>query len=116
MSDSLGAAIPIPEDFPVTWAEAEDKTRTWHRETTHCPETQPALAYSFWQTIWNGMDRSRAYSDEPWQPLLRWINTYIYVSEKLTVDSQEEDAATQRAKEARAAFGENVQAHWQDEF
>ncbi len=116
MSDSLGAAIPIPEDFPVTWAEAEDETRTWHRETTHCPETQPALAYSFWQTIWNGMDRSRAYSDEPWQPLLRWINTYVYVSEKLTVDSQEEDAATQRAKEARAAFGENVQAHWQDEF
>ena len=116
MSDPLGAAIPIPDDFPVTWAKAEDETRTWHRETTHCPETQPALAYSFWQTIWNGMDRSRAYSDEPWLPLLRWINTYIYVSEKLTVDSEEEDAATQRAKEARAAFGENVQAHWQDEF
>ncbi|SVD61102.1 uncharacterized protein METZ01_LOCUS413956, partial [marine metagenome] len=32
MSDPLGAAISIPENFPITWAEAEDETRTWHRE------------------------------------------------------------------------------------
>ena len=116
MSDAPGTAIPIPADFPVAWAESEDETRTWFRETTHCPEALPALAYSFWQTVWNGMDRSRGYSDEPWQPLLRWINTYIYVAGKLTVEPDEEEAANQRAKAARAAFGDNVQVHWEGEF
>ena len=105
MSDPLGAAIPIPDDFPVTWAKAEDETRTWHRETTHCPENQPALAYSFWQTIWSGMDRSRAYSDEPWQPLLRWIDRVLVPRAWRYVDALPEDEQGKIAASAlRALF------------
>lgn len=116
MAQELGTPIPIPANFPFTWAEPQDETLTWYREDTHCPEPLPALASDFWQTVWNGMDRSREYSGAPWQPLLRWINTYIYISDRLTVEPNEEQAANQRAEKAQAAFGENVQAHWQDEF
>ena len=44
------------------------------------------------------------------------VNNYIYMAFKLTVEPDEEEAANKKAEEARAAFGENVQTHWQEEF
>ena len=79
MTAQPGAPIPVPENFPFTWQDPQDKTLTWHREYTHCPEAMPALGGDFWRTVWNGMDRSREYSGDPHQPLLRWINNYIYM-------------------------------------
>jgi phosphohistidine swiveling domain-containing protein len=116
MPESTGTPIPISENFPVAWPDPQDKTLAWQREYMHCPEAMPALAGDFWLTVWNGMDHSREYSGAPRQALLCWINNYIYMAFKLTVEPDEEEAANKKAEEARAAFGENVQTHWQEEF
>lgn len=116
MTAQPGAPIPVPENFPFTWQDPQDKTLTWHREYTHCPEAMPALGGDFWRTVWNGMDRSREYSGDPHQPLLRWINNYIYIGARLTIEPDEEEAANKRAEELRGIFGEKIQAHWQDEI
>ena len=76
----------------------------------------PALGGDFWRTVWNGMDRSREYSGDPHQPLLRWINNYIYIGARLTIQPDEEEAANKRAEELRGIFGEKIPAQWQDEI
>lgn len=116
MTDTSGTPIPVPDNFPCSWPDPQDATLTWHRETMHCPEALPALASDFWQTVWQGLDQSFRHYGEPHQPLLRWINNYIYVSWSLTVKPDEKEAAEKRARQAQEADAANLQPLWEDEF
>ena len=107
--------IPVPDNFPISWEDPSDAERTWHWEYVHSPEPAPALGYDFWKTVVQGMGKSTEHYGAPRRPIIRRINTYVYMSNRLVVDPDDVDAADKRAKEAAVAVGQRLKTFWNEE-
>jgi len=114
--EHLSVSIPTPDDFPVAWAKSEDAQRTWHHEQTHCPEPVSCLAHDFWECIFEGLCGAKEHYNSPFRLDIRRINTYVYFSERSVVGPDEEEAAKERAKQARLAVAPTLEALWDNEF
>ncbi len=70
--------IPLPADFPVTWAQPEDAQCLWLRQRMHFPEPMKPLDEWLLRTEFEGAQRAAQLYDLPITSAGRRFNTYAY--------------------------------------
>lgn len=73
--------IPVPADFPVSWAQPGDERRLWTRESMHAPGQMPAMDASIARRwIDDGMNAAFEHYSMPVRNRCWRVNTYLYQS------------------------------------
>lgn len=74
-------AIPLPDDFPVTWESPEQAHLFWERETSHYPGQSPMLDCSIaLHCVTPGFNAGCAFYSMPVRNTTLRFNTYAYQS------------------------------------
>ena len=80
---SAGKLIPIPADFPVSWAAPEDAKLTWMLNTRSKTPMEP-LTYAIAAAFTEGGNPGYERAGMPFQMCVARINTYEYLGVKMT--------------------------------
>ena len=109
--------IPVPPEFPLTWATPEDAQRLWSRELMHFPGQITALELSItagW--IENGMNPAFSDFGFPVRCRAGAFNTYFYMSIwPITFDPDELARMGHEAERRLGMALDGIQERWEGE-
>lgn len=113
----LSTPIPLPADFPVTWAQPEDAQQLWLRQRMHFPEPMTPMDEWLLRTEFEGAQRAAQVYELPITSEGRRFNTYAYANITPIPLSPEEWAAQgARAQEKLGAAMARLREQWDTEF
>lgn len=73
--------IPIPSDFPFTWAHPDDARLPLELDRMHFPDPVPPLEYQIWEdAMHRGFNPAHDAYGIPIHMQMRRINTYMYTA------------------------------------
>ena len=72
--------IPVPPDFPVTWADSDEEGLFWQQDRMHAPEPVAPLDEEVWVLAYRGFDAAAATYEMPIRAHARRVNTCIWRS------------------------------------
>lgn len=109
--------IPLPADFPVTWAQPEDAQCLWLRQRMHFPEPMKPLDEWLLRTEFEGAQRAAQVYDLPITSAGRRFNTYAYAHiTPLPLSPAAWAAQGASAQEKLGAAMARLRAQWDSEF
>ncbi len=109
--------IPLPADFPVTWAQPEDAQYLWLRQRMHFPEPMKPLDEWLLRTEFEGAQRAAQVYDLPITSAGRRFNTYAYAHiTPLPLSPAAWAAQGASAQEKLGAAMARLREQWEGEF
>lgn len=109
--------IPLPADFPVTWAQPEDAQHLWLRQRMHFPEPMKPLDEWLLRTEFEGAQRAAQLYDLPITSAGRRFNTYAYAHiTPLPLSPAAWAAQGASAQEKLGAAMARLHEQWEGEF
>ncbi len=109
--------IPLPADFPVTWAQPEDAQNLWLRQRMHFPEPMKPLDEWLLRTEFEGVNRIAQRYDLPIASAGRRFNTYAYAHiTPLPLSPAAWAAQGASAQEKLGAAMARLREQWEGEF
>ncbi len=112
--------LPVPEDFPVEWADPADESRLWIRDRMHWPDPMSPLAFSVMEAAFpeGFTTAARAFAAPLGEVAMRRINTYFYLGVRPPPPLSPEDmaAAAARSKAALEAGMSRIRESWEREY
>lgn len=115
VQERTGAPLPIPSDFPVSWANPADAQRLWMRDQLHNPEPVTPLSADFISAE-QGLNLAAEHYSLPVRAAMRRINGFIYLSISPSVLPEEMEAQGKIAEQRLAAAMGRLQEIWQSEL
>ena len=108
--------IPVPPDFPVTWASPEDEHMMWTHDRMHAPDPVVPLEEDFWARTYGGFSGAAQLYSMPLQARARTINTYVYSAFTPAAPPEEMEALGRRSQErVREVLG-RLETLWKDQW
>ena len=112
-------SLPVPEGFPVEWADPADEARFWMRDRMHWPDPVSPLAFSVIEATFpvGFQAAARAFAAPLGNFGMRRINTYFYMGAAPQPEAPEEmAAAAARSKVALEAAMARIRVAWEREY
>ena len=72
--------IPVPANFPVTWADPDDERKFWNQDRSHAPNPLTPLDADLWVLVYGQIDPAGKSYEMPVSIVSKIFNTYMYVS------------------------------------
>lgn len=112
--------LPVPDDFPVEWADPADVSRFWMRDRMHWPDPVTPLAFSVMEASFavGFMAAARALAAPVRDITMRRINTYFYMGAAPPPAVSPEEMAVAGARSQAALDGAMARIHdnWEREY
>ncbi len=109
--------VPLPADFPVTWAQPEDAQCLWLRQRMHFPEPMKPLDEWLLRTEFEGAQRAAQLYDLPITSAGRRFNTYAYAHiTPIPLSPAAWAAQAASAQEKLGAAMARLREQWEGEF
>jgi rifampicin phosphotransferase len=112
---SEGSLLPLPEGFPVTWANPEDEKQEWMFDPMHFPRPLKPLELDT-MTIFGGLTRAFAHYGVPLEMKTQVFNRYIYGAAVPTLPAEQMATQGKRAEEELKTTVLRIDELWQEEW
>lgn len=108
--------IPIPPDFPVTWASPDEERLFWTQDRMHAPDPIAPLDEAVWGMAYRGFDAAAASYDMPLRAHARRVNTYLYMAIAPVAPPDQMEALGKAGEERLNDAMGRLESAWKDEW
>ena len=108
--------IPVPPDFPVTWADSDEEGLFWQQDRMHAPEPVAPLDEEVWVLAYRGFDAAAATYEMPIRAHARRVNTYLYMAIAPAVPPDQMEVLGKRGEERLNEAMGRLESSWRDEW
>ena len=108
--------LPIPSDFPVTWADPDEQRLFWTQDRVHAPEPVVPLETALWLLAYDGINPASADYEMPIRARSRLFNGYLYMAVVPAVPPDQMEAQGRRADARLNEAMGRLESAWKDEW
>ena len=108
--------IPIPADFPVTWASPDEQDLFWTQDRMHAPDPVVPLDADVWFLAYRSFDLAAAAYEMPIRVRSRCLNTYFYMAVEPAFPADQMEAQGKRSEERLNEAMGRLESSWKDEW
>ena len=108
--------LPVPLDFPVTWADPDEQRLFWTQDRVHAPEPVVPLESALWVLAYDGINPASGDYEMPIRARSRLFNGYLYMAVIPAVSPDQMEAQSKRADARLNEAMGRLEAAWKDEW
>jgi len=115
-SPAAPVLIPVPPEFPVTWATPDEQRLFWTQDRMHAPEPVGPLDSAIWILAYGGINAAASRYELPIRAHCRCVNSYVYMAVAPAVPPDQMEAQGQRGDQRLKDAMGRLDALWNDEW